>query len=173
MGPTWAPRDPWAPMSPQCVRHGPPWAPKLLGPSWGSQCAQTISFLQQDLRLTTTKLNEDIQETLKRVLKEEFAQYSQSIDDARSLAIQSIEKTQTAMEQQRLQLTSELKEYVDKERQVIVARMDEHLTETIHSYIVEVLGDEVDLAAQSSYILRRLEEDKETIREDIVNVIQP
>ena len=130
-------------------------------------------FLQQDLRLTTTKLNEDIQETLKRVLKEEFAQYSQSIDDARSLAIQSIEKTQTAMEQQRLQLTSELKEYVDKERQVIVARMDEHLTETIHSYIVEVLGDEVDLAAQSSYILRRLEEDKETIREDIVNVIQP
>src|ERR1700750_3256962 len=62
---------------------------------------ENAMFLQQDLRLTTSQLNEYMKTEITRTLKEEFDKYEQSIMDAKQLAIDSIEKTNKAIEDQR------------------------------------------------------------------------
>src|SRR3989338_4374578 len=62
---------------------------------------ENAMFLQQDLRLTTSQLNEFMKQEITRTLKEEFSKYEKSIIDAKQIAVESIEKTQSAIEQQR------------------------------------------------------------------------
>jgi hypothetical protein len=52
---------------------------------------ENAMFLQQDLRLTTSQLNEFMKTEITRTLKEEFARYEESINDAKQLAIDSIQ----------------------------------------------------------------------------------
>src|SRR3954463_16364473 len=62
---------------------------------------ENAMFLQQDLRLTTSQLNEYMKDEITRKLKEEFAKYEQSIMDAKQLAVESIQKTNSAIDEQR------------------------------------------------------------------------
>src|SRR6185437_4351668 len=69
---------------------------------------ENAMFLQQDLRLTTSQLNEYMKAEITRKLKEEFDKYEQSIMDAKQLAIDSIEKTNKAIEDQRTELSAQV-----------------------------------------------------------------
>ena len=73
---------------------------------------ENAMFLQQDLRLTTSQLNDFMKTEITHVLKEEFAKYEESINDAKQLAIESIEKTRSTIEQQRELLTAQLTEQI-------------------------------------------------------------
>ena len=69
---------------------------------------ENAMFLQQDLRLTTSQLNEYMKQELTSKLKEEFAKYEQSITDAKQMAVDSIEKTKETIEEERQQLLEKL-----------------------------------------------------------------
>src|SRR3984957_2799406 len=58
---------------------------------------ENAMFLQQDLRLTTSQLNEYMKQEITKKLQEEFSKYEQSITDAKQLAIDSIQKTNAAV----------------------------------------------------------------------------
>src|SRR3989344_6961472 len=66
---------------------------------------ENAMFLQQDLRLTTSQLNEYMKVEITKKLQEEFAKYEESISDAKELAMGSINKTQELIEQQRQMMT--------------------------------------------------------------------
>src|SRR5947199_10586579 len=61
---------------------------------------ENAMFLQQDLRETTAQLNDYMRTEITRTLQEEFKKYEQSITDAKQLALESIDKTITTIEQQ-------------------------------------------------------------------------
>ncbi|MBI4034446.1 hypothetical protein HY380_00945, partial [Candidatus Saccharibacteria bacterium] len=69
---------------------------------------ENAMFLQQDLRQTTSQLNDYMRAEITRTLQEEFKKYEQSISDAKQLALDSIDKTITTIEQQRQLLQSQL-----------------------------------------------------------------
>src|SRR5690348_11819548 len=69
---------------------------------------ENAMFLQQDLRQTTAQLNEYMKNEITSKLKEEFAKYEESIMDAKQMAIDSIEKTNEAVETQRAELLGQL-----------------------------------------------------------------
>jgi hypothetical protein len=53
---------------------------------------ENAMFLQQDLRQTTSQLNDYMRAEITRTLQDEFKKYEQSIVDAKQLALDSIEK---------------------------------------------------------------------------------
>src|SRR5437868_5631849 len=69
---------------------------------------ENAMFLQQDLRETTAQLNDYMRSEITRTLQEEFKKYEQSITDAKQLALESIDKTITTIEQQREFLQKQL-----------------------------------------------------------------
>lgn len=129
--------------------------------------SENAMFLQQDLRLTTTQLNEHMQKEINRTLQEEFYKYEQSINDAKQIALNSIAKTQEAIEQQRQLLTGELKDQFAQEKLRLVERFEQNMADIVNHYVLEAIGNEIDLNDQLEYILQELERNKQAIVEDV------
>ena len=130
---------------------------------------ENAMFLQQDLRLTTSQLNEYMKSEITSKLKDEFDKYEQSIMDAKQMAIDSIQKTNTAIDEQRQQLGEQLKQEIAQERQQLLEHFETNMGDIINHYILAAIGDQIDLNNQLEYILGNLETNKQAILEDIRN----
>lgn len=128
---------------------------------------ENAMFLQQDLRLTTSQLNEFMKTEITTVLKEEFSKYEESINDAKQLAIDSIQKTQSTIEQQRELLTEQLHEQLQAEKSRSISRFESHMADIVNHYVLEAVGEQIDLSEQLDFILGQMERNKEAIIKDI------
>ncbi len=130
---------------------------------------ENAMFLQQDLRLTTSQLNEYMKQEITRTLQEEFSKYEESITDAKKLAVESIQKTQETIEQQRQILGEQLEQQVAAEKSRLIGRFEQNMADIINHYVLAAIGNQIDLNDQLEYILNDLEENKKAIVEDIQN----
>ena len=128
---------------------------------------ENAEFLQQDLRLTTSQINEYMKQEITKTLTEEFAKYEQAVEEAKKLALDSIQKTESALEEERQALRNKLEEEVNSERERIIKKFEANMGEIVNHYILDALGNEIDLTDQLSYILNELQSNKEIIIEDI------
>jgi hypothetical protein len=126
-------------------------------------------FLQQDLRLTTSQLNDFMKQEITRTLQEEFSKYERSITDAKQLAIDSINKTQEAIEQQRQILGEQLEKQVAAEKARLVAGFEKNMADIVNHYVLAAIGNQIDLNDQLEYIIGELQTNKDAILEDIKN----
>ncbi|HEX5395307.1 MAG TPA: hypothetical protein VFW52_03100 [Candidatus Saccharimonadales bacterium] len=128
---------------------------------------ENAMFLQQDLRQTTTQLNDYMRSEITRTLQQEFKKYEQSITDAKQLALDSIEKTITTIEQQRAFLQQQLATQSEAQKAQVVKRFEEEMAGIINHYVLRAIGNQIDLSDQLDYILAELESNKQAIIEDI------
>lgn len=128
---------------------------------------ENAMFLQQDLRLTTSQLNEFMKNEITSVLKEEFAKYEESINDAKQLAIDSIQKTQSTIEQQRELLTQQLNKQLTSEKEKSLERFESHMADIVNHYVLEAVGEQIDMSEQLDFILAQMERNKEAIMKDV------
>lgn len=130
---------------------------------------ENAMFLQQDLRLTTSQLNEYMKDEITRTLKEEFSKYEQSISDAKQLAIDSIEKTNSEIETQRNALTQQVQKQLDDAKRLRLQHFDNNMADIVNHYVLAAIGDQIDLSDQLEYILAEIKANKQAIVEDILN----
>ncbi len=128
---------------------------------------ENAMFLQQDLRLTTSQLNEYMKQEITKTLQEAFKTYEQSITDAKQLALDSIQKTQAAVEEQRRLMSDQLAKEIAEEKRRTIERFDHNMTDIVNHYIINAIGNQIDLNDQLEYILGELERNKQAIVEDI------
>lgn len=130
---------------------------------------ENAMFLQQDLRLTTSQLNEYMKTEITTKLKEEFAKYEESIMDAKQLAIDSIQKTNQVIDEQRTQLSQQLQQEIATEKEHLLKRFEDNMADIVNHYVLAAVGNQIDLNDQLEYILADLEANKQAIIEDIQN----
>jgi hypothetical protein len=130
---------------------------------------ESAMFLQQDLRLTTSELNEYMKNEISKELKDAFANYEQAIADARKMAVEAIEKTKTTIEEQRVVMTTELAKEVADEKVRRIKHFHDNMAEVVNHYVLDAIGKQIDLADQLDYIIAEMEKNKKDIVEDIVN----
>lgn len=128
---------------------------------------ENAMFLQQDLRLTTAQLNDHMKSEINRELTEAFKNYQEAISDAKQSAVESIEKTKTAIDEQRQTLTAELEKQLRDEKQQRLEQFDKRMAEIVNHYVLEAIGDQIDLSDQLEYIMGQLEANKQAILEDV------
>ncbi|HEX7632690.1 MAG TPA: hypothetical protein VF401_00025 [Candidatus Saccharimonadales bacterium] len=128
---------------------------------------ENAMFLQQDLRLTTSQLNEYMKTEITKKLTEEFEKYEQSIMDAKQLAIESIQKTNTAIDEQRKVLSDQVRVEIDAEKQQILKHFEDNMADIVNHYVLAAVGNQIDLNDQLEYILADMEANKQAIIEDI------
>lgn len=130
---------------------------------------ENAMFLQQDLRLTTSELNDYMKQEITKTLKDEFSKYEESITDAKQMAVEALAKTQVAIEEQRQLLGKQLEEQMVAERTRIINRFEQNMAEIINHYVLTAIGNQIDLTDQLEYILGDLQTNKQAILEDINN----
>ena len=128
---------------------------------------ENAMFLQQDLRLTTSQLNEYMKQEINKTLEQEFQKYEQSIGDAKQIAVDSLEKTRAVMEEQREILGKQLKEELQAEKSRYVTRLEQNMAEIVNHYLLAAVGDQISLDDQLEYILSQLENNKQEMLDDI------
>lgn len=128
---------------------------------------ENAMFLQQDLRLTTSQLNEYMKTEITHKLQAEFAKYEQSIMDAKQLAIESIEKTNAAIDEQRQVMGEQVQKEISTEKQQLIKHFEANMADIVNHYVLAAVGDQIDLSDQLEYILADLEANKRAIIEDI------
>ncbi len=130
---------------------------------------ENAMFLQQDLRLTTSQLNDYMKDEISKELKEAFANYESAIGDAKQLAVESIEKTKQAIDEQRQTLSTQLESELTQEKARRIKRFNDNMADIVNHYVLSSIGNQIDLNDQLEYILGELEANKQEILEDIVN----
>ena len=128
---------------------------------------ENAMFLQQDLRDTTTQLNEYMRTEIIKTLQDEFKKYEQSISDAKQLALQSIDKTVATIEQQRQLLETQLQAQSEAQKAHILQQFEAEMASIVNHYILRAIGNQIDLSDQLEYILAELEQNKGAIIEDV------
>lgn len=128
---------------------------------------ENAMFLQQDLRLTTSQLNEYMKGEISKELKDAFVNYQGAITDAKQLAVESIEKTKTAIDEERRALIGQLEKEVAEEKARRIKQFDERMADVVNHYVLQAIGNQIDLNDQLEYILAELEANKQAILEDI------
>lgn len=128
---------------------------------------ENAMFLQQDLRLTTSQLNDYMKGEITKDLKEAFANYQSAITDAKALAVESIEKTKTAIDEERQNLVQQLTTEVAEEKERRIKQFDARMAQVVNHYVLSAIGNQIDLNDQLEYILGELEAHKAAIIEDI------
>ncbi len=128
---------------------------------------ENAMFLQQDLRLTTSQLNDYMKGEISRELKDAFAKYQGAISDAKQLAVESIEKTKTAIDEERKTLIGQLETEVAEEKARRIKQFDERMADVVNHYVLQAIGNQIDLNDQLEYILAELEANKKAILEDV------
>lgn len=128
---------------------------------------ENAMFLQQDLRLTTSEVNEYMKQEITGTLREAFQKYEASIKDAQQLAMDSIQKTQSAVEQQREVMNDQLNNEIAAEKQRIIARFNDNMAEVVNHYVLAAVGSQINLEDQLDFILGEMEQNKQAIIEDI------
>ncbi len=130
---------------------------------------ENAMFLQQDLRLTTSQLNDYMKQEISKELKEAFANYESAIGDAKQLAVESIEKTKTAIDEQRQAMSAQLEKEIAAEKVRRIALFENNMAQVVNHYVLAAVGNQIDLNDQLEYILGELEVNKLAIIEDITN----
>lgn len=128
---------------------------------------ENAMFLQQDLRQTTTQLNDYMRAEITRTLQEEFKKYEQSIVDAKQIALDSIEKTVATIEQQRQFLEQQMKSETDAQKKRLVERFEAEMATIVNHYVQQAIGNQIDLSEQMDFILGEMQANKQAILEDI------
>jgi len=128
---------------------------------------ENAMFLQQDLRLTTSELNEYMKTEITQKLQDEFKKYEESIMDAKELAVESIQKTNTAIDEQRKVMSEQVQQEIMAEKQQIMQRFEQNMADIVNHYVLAAIGNQIDLNDQLEYILHDLEANKKAILEDI------
>jgi len=128
---------------------------------------ENAMFLQQDLRLTTSQINEYMKQEITKTLQEAFKKYEESITDAKEVALKSIQQTQSSVEEQRQVLEEQLKKAVEVEKQQLLSRFENNMADIVNHYVLSAIGNEISLDDQLEYILAELERNKTDIVADI------
>ena len=128
---------------------------------------ENAMFLQQDLRLTTSQLNEFMKTEITKKLQDEFSKYEESITDAKQMAIDSITKTQEAIEQQRQVMGQQLVKEINSEKARMLKRFEENIGDIVNHYVLAAIGDQIDLNDQLDYIISDIEDHKDVIIQDL------
>lgn len=130
---------------------------------------ENAMFLQQDLRLTTSQLNEYMKTEITSKLKEEFSKYEQSIMDAKQLAVESIQKTNMAIDEQRKLISQQVEKEILAEKKQALQHFESNMADIINHYVLAAIGNQIDLNDQLEYILADLETNKKAMIEDITS----
>lgn len=124
--------------------------------------------LQESLDNTVDRLASTLDEQTSTQLSQEFEKYEVSLQALRDQSIAEFDKLQKELEKRKNELMEHLELEITKEKERRATAINNQLSDVVSSYLVETLGDQVDLGAQATYIFAALQQHKDDIKRDML-----
>jgi len=128
---------------------------------------ENAMFLKQDLDMTISQLNDYMKKEIGAKLDSEFADYAKAMKEAQELALGTLRKTAEEVEAQRAALNDALQKDVADREESLIKNYEANMAKVVEHYLLEALGDQLDLKGQLPYIIQQMEAHKQEIMEDM------
>jgi ClpP class serine protease len=115
-----------------------------------------------------SRIAEHVEEMTNTTLNAEFQKYQLSLQALREQSITEFTKLQKELDLQRGDMVKQLEKQVVAEHAKRVDQLNSKINDVVSSYVLESLGNNVDLNNQMSFILQKLSEHKQDIKRDIL-----
>lgn len=129
---------------------------------------QGAAKIQTAINGAISRIAEHVEEMTNTTLNAEFQKYQLSLQALREQSITEFTKLQHELDLQRDQMVAQLEKQVTAEHGKRIDQLNSKINDVVSSYVVESLGNNVDLNAQMSFILQKLNEHKDDIKKDIL-----
>lgn len=136
--------------------------------------------LEHDLNIVIERIDKQVEKFSTEIVKDETKRYRDSLDGLRKQTESSmlnaeveISKHQIAVEEKIAQRKKELEDKLTKdiktEKDRRINQINNSLSDALTSFLLETLGHNVDLGAQSDYLIKTLEANKAELIKGISN----
>lgn len=129
---------------------------------------QASQQFSQDIDKTSQSLNDLIVRLTTSVVEEELMEYRKGLAAARAAALHSLSSMERTVEKQQQVLQVDMRTAVSQRQTELLERLDKKIATVTANYIVEALGQAVDLGAQREYLFATLERHKTLLKKEIV-----
>lgn len=134
--------------------------------------------LGQNVKATAAELNGGLQKIGGEIIQDEMKRYHNSLEELRAQTEIAIGGAQTtikdhqteltaAIEAKRAELETSMNAEVELEKQKLIAQIDTRLGDAVASFLIETLGHDVDLGAQTAYITAQLDAHKDEFKRGV------
>lgn len=123
--------------------------------------------LQKALQQSYQKMLQDVEQEAARIINGELEQYRQTIAEARQSATNVAQEAEKQLLESKKSIQEDAEAAVREEKQKLLERIDTKLSDVVVNYLVEAMGEHVDLGSQKDYIISQLEAHKEDIKQDV------
>lgn len=128
------------------------------------------------LERSSTRLSKELDETVERinlsvkkmsadVVTKELKSYEHLFEQYKNNALEEFDSSKEQTSNYQNELKAKLLEDIEKEKERLFALIDNKLSDAVMAFLLEAMQHEVDLGAQSDYLLKLLEEHKEEFKQ--------
>lgn len=127
-----------------------------------------FQHLEESINKNMDTLASHVNTAAEDSVRQEFDKYQASLRALNNQTIEQFGQIQADLQAQRTELINQLQTEVQQERERRLATFNERINDVVASYLAETLGNQVDLGAQTDYILQSLEQHKNDIKRDVL-----
>jgi hypothetical protein len=131
-----------------------------------TESAQTLKEQHDQLRKALEKNVTDQQDLLHSAFDENKAQIS-AMKDAQEAALKWLNQSAQALHDQYQQMTTVLQKSINDQENLIIESFQNNMAQVVEHYLLGALGDQFDMKAQLPSIIKQLEENKQSIVDDM------
>ncbi|HSE61420.1 MAG TPA: hypothetical protein VLA88_03960, partial [Candidatus Saccharimonadales bacterium] len=146
--------------------------------SFMAELNRSATQLQADLTTTAQQLNQQLAQLGSEVTLAEKGRYDAMLEQIRKQTEASLANAQaeiqahqadlaTKLEAEHAALTAKMGEQVAAEQARLLKQIDTKLADAVASFLTDTLQHNVDLGAQSNYLIAQLEEHKQEFKQEV------
>lgn len=144
------------------------------------QIEKSTQELDQNIQKTSAELTNHVTKIGGQIIETEMKRYRDSLEALRVQTEQIVKQAQAGVAQHQTDLSNrytevqadlheKLKADIAAEKEKLVAQTDAKLSDAVMSFLMETLQHDIDLGAQTKYILAALDEHKDEIVKEIAS----
>jgi hypothetical protein len=133
---------------------------------------------EKSLRETTVRLDRQLERLGTKVISDEMNRYNKALEDLQAHTQLSIggaqneiakhqEDLKAKLAERQTELETQLAQEMEAKKAQLAQDLDTKLADAVASFLIETLGHDVDLGAQSAYLTKMLDEHKDEITKGI------
>lgn len=128
-----------------------------------------IHDFQEQQKLLNTALQQNIaaQQAAIGTMFDDNKSQIEAMKSAQSTALQSLNNTVAALQEQQQQLIAALQKNIASQEALIIGSFEQNMAQVVEHYLLGALGDQFDLKAQLPSIIQQMEQNKQVMMDDM------
>lgn len=129
--------------------------------------AQSLNSVANELTEIAQGFKAETQRAVNQEVQKELEDFQETMRAAQQQTVQSLANMYKGVEEKKKKMEEDAEQEAEAYRKKLIKDIDKKLNDTVTMFLLENLGESLDISQQKDYIFEVLEENKEEIKKDL------